>query len=122
MKIGLLLGIPSLQDIFDETHYTYLRGGILESFATLFSRKVKLMIYPTLRADETIYTCANFEVPDNLKPLYQYLVINDKIEAVSYTHLDVYKRQTIHEEVGRLCFHTMSQKTKILKLFLPIAR
>ena len=82
LKIGLLLGIPSLQDIFDETHYTYLRGGILESFATLFSRKVKLMIYPTLRADGSIYTCANFEVPDNLKPLYQYLVINDKIEDI----------------------------------------
>ncbi len=82
LKIGLLLGIPSLQDIFEEQHYAYLPGGILESFATLFSRKVKLFIYPTLREDETIYNCQNFEVPDNLKPLYQYLVINDKIEDI----------------------------------------
>ncbi|TDB68829.1 TonB-dependent receptor [Arundinibacter roseus] len=82
LKIGLLLGIPSLQDIFKEKHYDFLPGGILESFATLFSRKVKLLIYPTLRADETIYNCQNFEVPDNLKPLYSYLVINDKIEDI----------------------------------------
>jgi hypothetical protein len=82
LKTGLLLGIPSLQDIFEESHYAHLPGGILESFATLFSRKVKLLIYPTLREDDSIYTCQNFEVPDNLKPLYQYLVINDKIEDI----------------------------------------
>ncbi len=82
LKIGLLLGIPSLQDIFEESHYAHLPGGILESFATLFSRKVKLLIYPTLRGDDSIYTCANFEVAPNLKPLYNYLVINDKIEDI----------------------------------------
>ncbi|MBU1822894.1 MAG: TonB-dependent receptor [Bacteroidetes bacterium] len=82
LKTGLLLGIPSLQDIFEESHYAHLPGGILESFATLFSRKVKLLIYPTLREDDSIYTCQNFEVPDNLKPLFQYLVINDKIEDI----------------------------------------
>jgi hypothetical protein len=82
LKTGLLLGIPSLQDIFEESHYAHLPGGILESFATLFSRKVKLLIYPTLREDDSIYTCENFEVPDNLKPLFQYLVINDKIEDI----------------------------------------
>jgi hypothetical protein len=82
LKVGLLLGIPSLQNIFDEKHYDFLRGGILESFATLFSRKVKLLLYPTLREDGSIYNGENFEVPDNLKPLYQYLVLNDKIEDI----------------------------------------
>lgn len=82
LKIGLLLGIPSLQNIFEEKYYDFLRGGILESFATLFSRKVKLLIYPTLREDDTVYSLENFEVADNLKPLFQYLVINDKIEDI----------------------------------------
>lgn len=82
LKAGLLLGIPSLQAIFDERHYDFLPGGILESFATLFSRKVKLLIYPTLREDGTIYNCENFSLPDHLRPLYQYLIINDKIEDI----------------------------------------
>ncbi|WP_149241543.1 TonB-dependent receptor [Dyadobacter sp. 32] len=82
LKIGLLLGSPSLQDIFDEKHYQFLPGGILESFATLFSRKVKLFIYPTLQADGSVYSCENFIVPDQLRPLFQYLVINDKIEDI----------------------------------------
>src|SRR5690606_13762647 len=55
LKSGLLVGIPSLQTIFEEKHYTFLPGGILESFATLFSRNVKLFVYPTLREDGTIY-------------------------------------------------------------------
>jgi hypothetical protein len=82
LKAGLLLGSPSLQDIFDEKHYQFLPGGILESFATLFSRKVKLFIYPTLQADGTVYSCENFVVPDHLRPLFQYLVVNDKIEDI----------------------------------------
>ncbi|MES2808766.1 MAG: TonB-dependent receptor, partial [Bacteroidota bacterium] len=49
LKLGVVLGYPNLEYIFSEEHYKDLPGGILESFATLFSRKVKLFIYPTLR-------------------------------------------------------------------------
>ncbi len=96
LKIGLLLGIPSLQNIFEEKYYDFLRGGILESFATLFSRKVKLLIYPTLREDGTIYSLENFEVADNLKPLVEYLVINDKIEDIRDYNVE-YMRWTTDE-------------------------
>ncbi len=82
LKVGLLLGSPSLQDIFEEKHYEFLPGGILESFATLFSRKVKLFIYPTLQPDGSVYSCENFIIPDHLRPLFQYLVINNKIEDI----------------------------------------
>ncbi len=96
LKSGLLLGIPSLQNIFDESHYHFLPGGILESFATLFSRKVKLFIYPTLRADGSIYNCENFEIPANLQPLYQYLKVNDKIEDIRNFNIE-YMRWTTDE-------------------------
>ena len=81
LKIGLILGIPNLQYIFEESYYSTLPGGILESFSTLFSRKVKLFVYPTLK-DEKLYNCENFELPENLRPLFQYLVQNDKIEDI----------------------------------------
>jgi hypothetical protein len=44
--MGVVLGYPNLEYIFSEEHYKDLAGGILESFATLFSRKVKLIYIP----------------------------------------------------------------------------
>ncbi|WP_128547388.1 TonB-dependent receptor [Larkinella soli] len=83
LKMGLILGIPNLEYIFEESHYQTLTGGILESFATLFSRKVKLFVYPTLRPDGSIYNCQCFQLAPNLEPLYQYLKQNDKIEDIT---------------------------------------
>ncbi|TAG18374.1 MAG: TonB-dependent receptor [Cytophagia bacterium] len=91
LKIGLILGIPNLQYIFDEQYYLNLPGGILESFSTLFSRKVKLFVYPTLKEGK-LYSCQNFELPDHLQPLFQYLIQNDKIEDIrdfNETHLHI---------------------------------
>lgn len=94
LKSGLLVGIPSLQTIFEEKHYTFLPGGILESFATLFSRNVKLFVYPTLQADGSVYNCENFALPENLQPLYQYLKVNDKIEDIRNYNLAYMKYTT----------------------------
>ncbi|MFB0946806.1 MAG: hypothetical protein ACI9V1_000033 [Spirosomataceae bacterium] len=80
-KIGLLIGYPNLEYIFGEEHYNELPGGILESFATLFSRKVKLFVYPTLR-NNTIMNCMKFTPPMHLIDLYRFLIANDKIEDI----------------------------------------
>lgn len=80
-KIGLLIGYPNLEYIFGEEHYIELPGGILESFATLFSRKVKLFVYPTLR-NNTIMNCMKFTPPIHLIDLYRFLTANDKIEDI----------------------------------------
>ena len=81
LKMGVVLGYPNLEYIFSEGHYNKLPGGILESFAALFSRKVKLFIYPTLR-DGKIQNCEQFQLPPHLMDLYRYLITNDKIEDI----------------------------------------
>ncbi|QEC78720.1 TonB-dependent receptor [Mucilaginibacter ginsenosidivorax] len=83
LKIGMVLGFPNLEYIFSEEHYQDLPGGILESFATLFSRKVKLFIYPTLR-DGVIWNCLKFYPPPHLIDLYRYLIANNKIEDIRH--------------------------------------
>ena len=83
LKMGVVLGYPNLEYIFSEEHYKDLPGGILESFATLFSRKVKLFIYPTLR-DGVIYNCLKFYPPPHLIDLYRYLIANNKIEDIRH--------------------------------------
>jgi hypothetical protein len=81
LKIGLILGISNLEYIFDEKYYDSLPGGILQSFATLFSRKVKLFVYPVLDAQTGgIKNCKNFQLPPNLVDLYAYLLVNNKLQ------------------------------------------
>jgi hypothetical protein len=83
LKLGVVLGFPNLEYIFSEEHYKDLEGGILESFATLFSRKVKLFIYPTLR-NGVIWNCLRFNPPSHLVDLYRYLIANNKIEDIRH--------------------------------------
>jgi hypothetical protein len=83
LKMGVVMGYPNLEYIFSEEHYQDLPGGILESFATLFSRKVKLFIYPTLR-NGIIWNCQQFNPPPHLVDLYRYLIANNKIEDIRH--------------------------------------
>lgn len=89
-KIGLIVGYPNLEYIFEEENYKELKGGTLESFATLFSKKVKLFVYPTLR-DNTIMTCMRFTPEVQLIDLYRYLIANHKIEDIHH-----YNEQNLH--------------------------
>jgi hypothetical protein len=81
--MGMVMGYPNLEYIFSEEHYKDLSGGILESFATLFSRNVKLFIYPTLR-NGVIYNCLRFNLPPHLIDLFRYLLANNKIEDIRH--------------------------------------
>jgi hypothetical protein len=92
LKIGVVLGYPNLEYIFSEAQYQDLPGGILESFATLFSRKVKLFIYPTLR-DGIIWNCIKFSPPPQLIDLFRYLIANNKIEDILH-----YDETNLHVE------------------------
>ncbi len=46
--IGLVMGVPTLREIFEEKYYTHLAGGILESFGRMFKNDLKLYVYPLL--------------------------------------------------------------------------
>ena len=96
LKMGVVLGYPNLEYIFSEDHYQDLPGGILESFATLFSRKVKLFIYPTLR-NGIIYNCLRYNPPPLLVDLYRYLIANNKIEDIRH-----YKESNLQIDTDRV--------------------
>jgi hypothetical protein len=93
LKLGVVLGYPNLEYIFSEEHYAGLPGGILESFATLFSRNVKLYIYPTLR-DGAIQNCRRLQLPAHLIDLYRYLIANNKIQDILDYHQENLNIQT----------------------------
>jgi hypothetical protein len=73
-RIGIVMGVPSLIDLFDERYYAHLPGGILESFGRLFKNDLKLYVYPLQGIDGAqLQTVDNLEVEAELRPLYDYL-------------------------------------------------
>jgi hypothetical protein len=82
-KIGIVLGVPTLREVFDEKFYTDLDGGILESFGRLFKNDLKLYVYPLQDpATGALITAGNLRVEPHLRHLYAYLLENRFIEAL----------------------------------------
>lgn len=96
LKIGIILGFSNLEYIFEEDHYKNLPGGILESFATLFSKKVKLYIYPTLRNGQ-ILNSLHFSPSYNIIDLFRYLIANRKIEDIHH-----YNEKNLHTSTDNI--------------------
>jgi hypothetical protein len=74
------MGTNMLMELFSERYYRDLNGGILEAFGILFSRDLKIYLYPF--KDEVsgeLFTSANCPVHPRLKPLYNYLVYNKRL-------------------------------------------
>src|SRR6266851_2104152 len=44
--IALTMGVANLLDLFNAKYYTELEGGILESFGRLFTKDLRLYVYP----------------------------------------------------------------------------
>ena len=73
-RIGIVMGVPSLIDLFDEKNHAQLPGGILESFGRLFKNDLKLYVYPVKPSPEDeLKTVDDIKVRPELQPLYDYL-------------------------------------------------
>ncbi len=72
-RVGIVMGIPSMIELFDERYYTQLPGGILESFGRLFKNELKLYVYPLLGEAGDVTTVETLKVAPELKQLYGYL-------------------------------------------------
>ena len=82
--VGLVMGVPSLMEIFDEKYYLNLEGGILEALGRMFKGGLKLYVYPMI--DEKtgrIVKATEVEVAPNLRSLFQYLIDNRFIEEIT---------------------------------------
>ena len=81
--VGLVMGVPTLREIFDEKYYAELEGGILESFGRLFKNELKLYVYPVQdAATGSIITAGNLRVAPHLRHLYAYLLENHLIQGL----------------------------------------
>src|SRR3954468_4630807 len=83
-KIGLVMGVPSLLEIFDEKYYLNLEGGILEALGRMFKSGLNLYLYPMIDEQSgALVTSKELEVAPNLRSLYRYLAENGFIQEIT---------------------------------------
>ena len=100
--IGLVMGVPSLMEIFDEKYYLNLEGGILEALGRMFKSGLKLYVYPMIdEATGKLLTAKQLDVAPNLRSLFQYLIDNEFIEEITEFNPD-YLRIYPPEALARL--------------------
>src|SRR5881409_179043 len=87
--VGLVMGVPSLMEIFDEKYYLNLEGGILEALGRMFKGGLKLYVYPMIdEATGKIVSATQVEVAPNLRSLFQYLIDNRHSDEIAYYQKD----------------------------------
>ena len=90
--IAVTMGVASLKDLFTEQYYSGLEGGILEAFGRLFTKNLRIYVYPLLdQKTQELVTSENIPMPDELKNLYRHLVDRGRIRQ-----LDNYDRSVLH--------------------------
>jgi len=90
--IGLPLGLVRLRDIMDESFYTDLEGGLMESLGQLFKNDTKVYVYPSLdRKTGQLTTLENMEVAPHLRHLFAHLVENRFVENIRNYSVDYLK-------------------------------
>jgi len=104
MPVGIVMGVPTLRELFEEKYYTDLDGGILESFGRMFKNDLKLYVYPLRDARSgSIITAANLRVAPHIQHLYDYLLENQHIEPirdVNHAELGIFSRDVLREIQG----------------------
>src|SRR5580704_5978024 len=90
--IAVTMGVASLQDLFKEQYYAGLEGGILEAFGKLFTKDLRIYVYP-LRDPATgeLSTVQNIKMPGDLHSLYCHLVERGRIKQ-----LDNFDESVLH--------------------------
>lgn len=100
-RMGVILGAATLIEIFDEKYYRNLNGGILEAFGILFSRDLKILLYPWKdQKSGDLWTTNTSPIHPRLQPLFNYLTFNKKIvdiedyneEVLSIFSTEAFKR------------------------------
>lgn len=84
-RMGIILGVPNLKQIFEEKYYRHLSGGILEAFGRMFNRDLKVYLYPYQKQkDGELTNSKNLQIHPRFRPLYEYLIYNNRIVDIGY--------------------------------------
>jgi len=91
--VAIALGVPTLQQIFNEQYYENLNGGILEAFGRLFRNDMRMYVCPAIDNEgEGLVSVETLEVQKHLRLLYRYLMENGyfrSLDTINHNHLSI---------------------------------
>lgn len=95
-RMGLIIGVDNLMSMFEEKYYRNLNGGIMEAFGIIFTRDIKIYLYP-FQGEETLLNSENIPIHPRVKALYQYLYNNKRIEDINHNSdvLSIFSRDVL---------------------------
>lgn len=91
LQIGIVVGINNIRQIFDESSYRGVEGGILEGFGKLFPDNTRLLVYPEIDQSGEYVDFANISLPENLQYLYRHLLENNFIYGIESSDHELFK-------------------------------
>jgi hypothetical protein len=90
LQIGIVVGIINIRQIFDESSYLGVEGGILEGFGKLFPDHTRLLVYPEIDQAGEHRDFTNIILPENLRYLYRHLLENNFIFGIESSDHDLF--------------------------------
>ena len=91
LQIGIVVGIMNIRQIFDESSYRGVEGGILEGFGKLFPDHTRLLVYPEIDKVGEYRDYTNVDLPENLQYLYRHLIENNFIFGIESSDQELFK-------------------------------
>ncbi len=81
--IAVTMGAGSLLELFTDQYYTGLEGGILEAFGKLFTKNLRIYVYPLVDENGKLITVENLEMPKGMVDLYRHMIDGGKIKQLA---------------------------------------
>tara|TARA_B100001142_G_C14297965_1_gene641667 strand:- start:75 stop:1490 length:1416 start_codon:yes stop_codon:yes gene_type:complete len=97
-RMGVILGVDNLIEMFQEQYYRNLNGGIMEAFGVIFTRDIRFYLYPYKPNEETeLLNSNNIPIHPRIKDLYNYLQSNGRIKDLEYNSeiLNIFSRDVL---------------------------
>tara|TARA_B100000902_G_scaffold31410_1_gene37613 strand:+ start:529 stop:1965 length:1437 start_codon:yes stop_codon:yes gene_type:complete len=98
-RLGIILGLTNLEEIFDAQYYRNLNGGILEGIGKMFNRDIKVYVYPSKPEKKSaLKTSKNITIQPRIKPLYEFFLFNKRIiDLTDYKeeYLNIFSRKVL---------------------------
>jgi len=90
--IAVTMGTASMRDLFKEEYYAGLEGGILEAFGKLFTKDLRIYVYP-LRDSRSgeLETVASMKMDPAVDSLFRHLIERGRIKQI-----DNFNPQVLH--------------------------
>jgi hypothetical protein len=100
-KLGLVIGANELLEIITEKYFENRDGNLLVAFGELFTRNIRIYLYPALNPDKPgeLLTSETLPIPDGIEFLFKYLLESQHIvDVTSYNSelLHVLPQSVLH--------------------------